>query len=315
MSRPSPRALVGTAAALAVLSTAAPAAAEPRESRGVTLTYALLGTDVFPEGVDTFGTSFYVTSTTDGTVFRGDLTRTSAEVFLPGGEDGRTTAIGIEATPHLLLIAGGATGRVFVYDRRSGEFLGSHSNGLTSGTFVNDIAVAPNGDVYATDSAADVVYRVPADEVGGEADLEVVARFTGLDPTGLFNANGIVSASSRYLVVVQSDTGALYRVSATDGAVRRIDLGGAAVMAGDGLELRGRTLFVVRNSAGIIAKVRLSALLTRGSVVDEITNPTFDFPTTAALAFGRLLVVNSQFDERGPEGNPEEPFTVSSIRP
>jgi hypothetical protein len=37
--------------------------------------------------------------------------------------------------------------------------------------------------------------------------------------------------------------------------------------------------------------------------------PSFRFPTTAALAQGRLLVVNSQFNDR----NSPEPFTVSSI--
>jgi hypothetical protein len=147
---------------------------------------------VFPEGVDTFGRYFYVTSTTDGTVFRGVIGRDEvAEVFLPGREDGRTTAVGIEATEDLLLVAGGGTGMLFVYDRQTGEFLGAHSNGLSSGTFINDIAVAPNGDVYVTDSAQDVVYRVPEDEVGEGAPLEVFASFAGIDPRGAFNANGI----------------------------------------------------------------------------------------------------------------------------
>ena len=42
----------------------------------------------------------------------------------------------------------------------------------------------------------------------------------------------------------------------------------------------------------------------------EITDPTFEDPTTAALAHGRLLVVNS--DLLPPPQGP--PFTVSSIK-
>jgi Cu-Zn family superoxide dismutase len=270
---------------------------------------------VFPEGVDTFGRFFYVTSTTDGSVFRGVIgSRTSARVFLPGRQDGRTIAVGIEATRDLLIVAGGDTGRVFVYDRSSGRFLGSHFNGLTSGTFINDIAVAPNGDVYATDSAqADVVYRIPARQVRSSSNLNVFASFSGLDPAGAFNANGIVvTPGGRYLIVVQSDTGRLYRVSTRSGAIRQIDLGGTALTAGDGLEIQGHTLYVVRNSPEVVAKVRLNGEFTRGAPVEETTDPTFQLPTTAALDRGRLLVVNSQFDQRG--ADPVEPFTVSSIK-
>jgi Cu-Zn family superoxide dismutase len=36
------------------------------------------------------------------------------------------------------------------------------------------------------------------------------------------------------------------------------------------------------------------------------------FPTTAARAGKRLLVVNSQFDKRG--GTPVLPFTVAAVR-
>jgi hypothetical protein len=62
--------------------------------------YVLPGEQVFPEGVayrsDTG--DFYVGSTTDGTVFRGNVEGGSkeAEVFLEPESDGRTTAIGME---------------------------------------------------------------------------------------------------------------------------------------------------------------------------------------------------------------------------
>ncbi|WP_210479803.1 SMP-30/gluconolactonase/LRE family protein [Naasia sp. SYSU D00948] len=316
MSRTAVRAAVGAIALLLVLSASPAYAGDGNRGRGSrTLEYPLPGTDVFPEGIDTFGRYFYVTSTSTGDVFRGEVRDTdSVEVFLPGGEDGRTTAVGIEATEDLLIVAGGATGTVFVYERDSGELLASHTVPEGGPAFLNDIAVTRDGDVYVTDSPRDVVYRIPEDAVAEGGELEVFASFAGVDPAGQFNANGIVATrDGRYLIVVQSDTGTLLRVSTADASVQPIDLDGATVVAGDGLELKGgRTLYVVRNSAGVITEVRLEGRFTEGRVVSETTDPTFRFPTTAALDRGRLLVVNSQFDQRG--GDPVEPFTVSSIK-
>ncbi len=152
---------------------------------------------------------------------------------------------------------------------------------------------------------ADVVSA--AYEVLGEEDvLDGVRRLVPrIEVEAVFD-------DGRHLVVVQSDTGQLYRVSTADRSVRRIDLGGAAVTNGDGLELSGRTLYVVRNANELISEVRLDGRLENGRVVSETTDPTFRFPTTAALDQGRLLVVNSQFDQRGLD--PVEPFTVSSVK-
>jgi Cu-Zn family superoxide dismutase len=52
---------------------------------------------------------------------------------------------------------------------------------------------------------------------------------------------------------------------------------------------------------------------TAGNVISRTGDPTLRFPTTIDFARGRLLVVNSQFDKRGPGLTPELPFTVSSI--
>ena len=58
-----------------------------------------------------------------------------------------------------------------------------------------------------------------------------------------------------------------------------------------------------------VAKIRLDPGFASGTVVSRTSDPSFDGPTTAALARGRLLVVNSQ----GFGGTPVLPFTVSSI--
>jgi len=111
-----------------------------------------------------------------------------------------------------------------------------------------------------------------------------------------FNLNGIAAAKGgRVLVVVQSNTGKLFTVSPRSGDTREIDLGGATVTNGDGLLLRGRTLFVVRNQLNLIAVVQLNRSLSRGRVVAELTDPDFDVPTTITFAAGRLYAVNARF--------------------
>jgi Cu-Zn family superoxide dismutase len=315
------RASVGAALSAIALFTvvaASPAVADDHRGGGddsSTITYPLPGTSVFPEGVDTFGRYFYVTSTATGNVFRGRIHDPhSAELFLPGGQDGRATALGIEATDHLLLIAGGPTGTVFVYDRRSGDFVSSHKVPTGTPAVLNDLAVAPNGDVYVTDSQTDIVYRIDEGDVEDSTPLRVSTKLADFDPVGAFNANGIVSArGGRYLIVVETDTGRLFRISTRGASVAPIDLAGATVTGGDGLEIKDRTLYVVRGTAGVITKVRLNDSFTSGRVVSETTDPTFRFATTTALDRGRLLVVNSQFDKQVPGAVPEEPFTVSSI--
>ena len=58
--------------------------------------------------------------------------------------------------------------------------------------------------------------------------------------------------------------------------------------------------------------MKLSRDWLRGTVVRDITSPSFHLPTTVQIAGKRLLVVNSQFDNRG--RTPELPFTVAAVR-
>ena len=280
--------------------------------------YILPGPAVFPEGVafDQQTGFFYVSSTTDGTIFRGTLDEPQAEVFLAPGSDGRTTAVGLEVANGLLYVSDGATGQMFVYDTATGDLVAQFTIPAThSPSFINDVAATKSGDAFFTNSpfASPFLYRVFEGDDGLE--METFLDFTGtvFEYVTGFNANGIVATpDGQYLIVVQSNTGELFRIEIATREVVQVDLGGATVTAGDGLELRGRSLYVVRNSAGIIAEVLLSGDFTSGEIVGETTDPSFAFPTTAAIANGRLLVVNSQFNTRA-NNSQVLPFTVSSI--
>ena len=56
-----------------------------------------------------------MSSTTDGTIFRGRLDEPAARVFLRGRIHGRDTAVGIKVAGDRIFVAGGSTGRFFVY--------------------------------------------------------------------------------------------------------------------------------------------------------------------------------------------------------
>ncbi|AMY54847.1 SMP-30/gluconolactonase/LRE family protein [Rhodococcoides fascians] len=285
--------------------------------------YNLPGTGVFPEGITAADDTFYVTSTSDGAVFRGTVGSPDVSVFLPGGADGRTGAAGIDVTddddrPDYLVIAGGATGKVWVYDANSGDLVATFTNGLgTDATFLNDVAIADNGDAFVTDSRSPALYRIPFDQIVAGTQDAPLEPFVSFDGTPFvygdgFNANGIVENDNETaLIVVQSSTGNLYRIDQTSKEVTQVDLGGATLMNGDGMEMDDDTLYVVRNRDGLISKVDLDDDGRTGAVTGEITDASFAYPTTVAAVDDRLLVVNSQFDKRG--GEPVEPFTVSSV--
>ena len=109
------------------------------------------------------------------------------------------------------------------------------------------------------------------------------------------NTNGIV-ATPQWLIVVDSFTGGLFRVDKATGAATQIPTGGASVANGDGLELRGSTLYVVRNADHLVQVFALGANLESATPIGMITSGGLSVPTTVAFQAGRLWVVNARFN-------------------
>src|SRR5262249_28806930 len=81
------------------------------------------------------------------------------------------------------------------------------------------------------------------------------------------------------------------------GVARNVDLGGTTLTNGDGMLLRGRTLYVVQNQSNQIAVLKLKEKrhAWSGSLERTITDSDFDVPTTIARVRHRLYAVNARF--------------------
>lgn len=315
-------AITAGATAVLVLAPAAPGVAAPLKARPTSYVLNPAGPaadDVFPEGIAVSGGHFFVGSTTDGTVYRGDLDRRRATPFLLGGRDNRTSAVGMKVSDGRLFVAGGATGRVFAYDLKNRKLVGSWQVTQTGApTFLNDIAVGRHGAIYVTDSLRPVLYRLrPSQQRTRRVrTLPTFVTFTGtpFQYAAGNNANGIVaSENGRFLVIAQSNAKKLFRVRLSDRKVTQVNLHGQSV-AGDGLVLGGRTLHAVerQGDVGFLVKINLARGLTSGNLVSRTTYASLNDPTTAARVGRSLLVVNSQFGERAAGVQPG-PFTVSRV--
>jgi sugar lactone lactonase YvrE len=244
-----------------------------------------------PEGISIRANTFYVGSIPTGSIYRGNLRTGTGSVFIQ--RTGRA-AIGVGVdNRNRLFVAGGPTGKAFVYNTRTAADLATYD--LAPG-FINDVVVTRTG-AYFTNSARAELYRIP---IGSGGRLGSTVQTIPLQPPYLqaagFNANGIdATRNGRWLVIVQSNTGKLYRVDPRTGATTEIALGGESVPNGDGLLLDGRTLYVVQNQLNQIAVIRVNSSLTSGRVVTRITDPRFAVPTTIDDLGRRLYAVNARF--------------------
>ncbi len=276
--------------------------------------FHLPGDKVFPEGIaynDASG-KFYTGSTSDGTLFEGNLATGEITVFSNGGSDGRHAATGMKIDDKgRLWVAGAMTGQMFVYDTNDGKLLARYETPEADEKFVNDVALAPNGDAYFTDSFRPQLFKISGTD-GGLVQPWMDFSGTVLKYEEGFNLNGIaVTDDGRYLLVVHTGHGGLFRIDTGSKEVIKIDLGENTLVGGDGLLLVDNTLYVVLNRFAKIVPIVLSDDFSEGKVGKGITDKSFKFPTTIAKAGNTFLVVISQINAR--DDTPELPFTISQI--
>jgi sugar lactone lactonase YvrE len=302
MSRPL-RLVAAAALATAMVATATPASAAPFPE------VIALPNGWQPEGIaEGPGTIMYSGSRASGDIVAVDI-RTGTRETVVDAPAGRT-AVGIEADRFgRFWVAGGATGDVFVYNA-DGTPLRTYDFASTS-TFINDVVVTKDA-AWFTDSQQPVLYKIPIARNGALGDGVTVPLSGDYQHMAGFNLNGIdATRNGQTLVAVQSGAGVLYRIDAATGEATRIDLGGATVVNGDGVLLHGRKLYVVQNRLNKITVIRLDRTFTSGRIVDTITSPQFDVPTTMARFGNRFYLVNARFTTAA---TPDTPYWITAVR-
>ncbi|MER7298134.1 gluconolaconase [Nocardioides sp. NPDC127514] len=267
-------------------------------------------------GVDPESGRFYVSEVTGGEIQRGSADRAQAEEWLAGdGTDGRYTARGITVDDEgRIYIAGGPNGTgndrpdLWVYSPE-GELLAA-LRVPDNDAFLNDVAIGPDGAAYFTNSNDPTIIRVAEGANGWEATewadgSSLITRQEG------FNLGGIVLSQDRSaFVVAQGTTGQLWRFSVATGEVSEIDTDGANLRNADGLIAQGRDLAVVRNFDKQLVHLELNPSATSAELVSSrATDPDRVF-TTGKLLDGRLLLVDSHFDEQTAQG----PYEIVTAR-
>jgi len=267
-------------------------------------------------GVDQESGRFYVSEVTGGEIQRGSADRAQAEEWLAGdGTDGRYTARGITVDDEgRIYIAGGPNGTgndrpdLWVYSPE-GDLLAA-LRVPDDNAFLNDVAIGPDGAAYFTNSNDPTIIRVAEGADGWQA-TEWADGSELITPQEGFNLGGIVLSQDRSaFVVAQGTTGQLWRFSVATGEVSEIDTDGADLRNADGLIAQGRDLAVVRNFDKQLVHLELNPSATSAELVSSrATDPDRVF-TTGKLLDGRLLLVDSHFDEQTAQG----PYEIVTAR-
>ena len=298
-------AAAATASALAIATLAVPVAAAPFPDA------LALPNGWAPEGITAGrGTTVYVGSLADGAIWQANVRTGDGEILVEGEVGMVAVGVEYEAGADRLWVAGGPTGQVRVYDASSGDLLETYT--FSPAGFLNDLVVTADA-VYVTDSMFGHLDVIPLGDGGAlpdPADVEMLELGGDFELVPGFNLNGIVAARG-WLIAVQSNTGTLFRIDPDTGDATEITLLGTdSVSNGDGLELRGSTLFVVRNRLNLVAEFKLGPQLAAAVLVDEHTSSAFDVPTTAAWVAGALYLPNARF---GTPVTPDTEYTINRL--
>lgn len=260
-----------------------------------------------PEGITSGpGQTFYVGSLADGRILVGDLRSGSVETLLPGAEGRQIRGLYHDARSGLVWAAGnvGTEGHVWAIDSRTGEVVADVV--VPGSVFLNDLVV--DGDaVYVTDSRVDRLTVIALESNGqptGDAPtyVELTGEWPGYDGTNIA-ANGIRALPDGSLVLNNSGAGGLWQVDPQTGDTTEIPVSGGTLVGGDGLELRGLTLFDVRgadNASVAVLSLRRAGDGWTATFRNTLTDPRLDVPSTATLIGNTLWAVNARFGVADP---------------
>uniref|UniRef100_A0A2P2NR74 Uncharacterized protein n=1 Tax=Rhizophora mucronata TaxID=61149 RepID=A0A2P2NR74_RHIMU len=206
------------------------------------------------------------------------------------------------------------------YDLRSRRrlFLSFLSNDAdqSSRTVANAVAADFKGNAYVTNSAGNFIWRVSTE---GEASIfsrsPIFTQYpAACDPphrdSGL---NGIAYFSKGYLLVVQTNTGKMFKVDADDGTARRVLLNKDLIGA-DGMAVRNDGVVLVVSSKKLWF-LKSEDSWGEGVVFDETALDEEKFPTSVVVGReDRVYVLYGCVMEGIMENGKREWFGIEEVR-
>jgi len=271
--------------------------------------------DLAPEGIayDPVEGKFYVSSISKRKIVCVSKDG-SVRAFKTSGQDGLGETLGmkVDAKRRLLWVVsdsfapGGAPGEntavpgpdehsgVFQYDLKTGTLRFKHLLPAGSAGFLNDVALAPSGEAFATNSGTGEVFRISPDHDGVELFLPAQA---------VPQANGIAVSDDGKVLFVAGWLGVV-RVDIASRQVHMLSKPRRISDAGlDGMYFYKGNLVGIQNPdvhPGRVVRYYLNPAMDtiERSEVLESYNPVFEVPTTGTLVDDALyFVANTQVDK------------------
>lgn len=275
----------------------------------------------FPEGIayDAKSGTIYTVASPDGVIARVNArTGAVAVVQAPavkaqiGAAFPGVLGLNIDSRGRLWM-AGGRTGKVYVTNPKTGALIQTIEPPEAAKGLINDITFA-GGKAYFTDTLRPMLWAAGTGaNVPAKPELWLDFNGTPLEYATGANLNGITSTKDgKTLLTGQMNKGLLFKIDVATKKITPIDIKGETVEGVDGLVLRGRTLYVIRQPAAEIVTIELSRDMSSGTVVKRTNALGLLSPATAVVVGDELVVVNAQFNKFR-SNDPEKPFSLQRV--
>jgi sugar lactone lactonase YvrE len=290
-----------------------------------TVAFSFAGKDLIPEGIayDPVEKNFYIGSTYRRMILKVKPDGTASD-FASEKEHGLWGMIGMEVDPlrrHLWANTANSGPRtpmidpepdtegktaIFKFDLNSRKLIKKYETGTKENTrFLNDLAIAPNGDVYISESNTGEVYRITAKK----DELELFVSAANMEfPNGI-----AISSDGRWLYVAHF--AGITVIDLTSGSKQFLNGPPDSQLGGhDGLVYYKDSLIGIQVLTGGVDRIVRFHLKNPQQVerieILQINHPLFALPTTGDIAGDAFYyIANSQlrsFDEKGVIFPPEK---------
>ena len=177
-----------------------------------------------------------------------------------------------------------------------------------AGNFANDVDFDSQGNCYVTNSASPIIYKITKT---GKASI--FATSENWKKEG-FNLNGIVVHPKGYLIVAQSNTGELYKVSIKN-PTEIAKINSEIMLGADGIFLNGKNeLMVISNATKQVFQLNSTDDFVTAKILK--TAPTeMTFPTTGIVVNKKYYILNAKLNEIfNPKATKTSNFLIQEIK-